>query len=158
MDTAQISKLQIIPDDRKVTQLMTRRNKMKVFIVIFGIVFTGGALYGQSISESIKRGKDVYTLSCQNCHMEDGMGVLDVNPPVAKADFLKKPANILIDVILKGQSGEVKVNGKKYNVPMPAQEYLSDMQIADVLNYIKNSWGNKIPGAVTPAMVQARRK
>jgi mono/diheme cytochrome c family protein len=41
---------------------------------------------------------------------------------------------------------------------MPAQEYLTDMQIADVLNYSKNSWGNKIPGAVTPVMVENLRK
>jgi mono/diheme cytochrome c family protein len=59
---------------------------------------------------------------------------------------------------LKGQSDEVVVNGKKYNVPMPSQEYLTDMQIADVLNYCKNSWGNKIPGLVTPAMVENFRK
>ena len=41
---------------------------------------------------------------------------------------------------------------------MPAQEYLSDEQIADVLNYIRNSWGNKIPGTITPATVKALRK
>ena len=41
---------------------------------------------------------------------------------------------------------------------MPAQEYLSDEQIADVLNYIRNSWGNKIPGTITPASVKALRK
>jgi hypothetical protein len=51
---------------------------------------------------------------------------------------------------LKGQSGDVVVNGKKYNVPMPPQEYLTNVQIADLLNYTKNSWGIKILGVVTP--------
>lgn len=112
----------------------------------------------QSLKESIKRGKEVYTLFCQNCHMEDGNGTPEINPPVAKADYIKKPARTLIDIILKGQSGEVIVNGKKYNTIMPPQEYLTDIQIADVLNYVRNSWGNKVPGLVTPAMVKTRRK
>ena len=132
--------------------------KIAICVILSGIAFTSSTLPDQEIKESIKRGKEVYTLYCQNCHMEDGNGMPGVNPPLAKADYLKKPAKTLINVILKGQSGEVVVNGKKYNVPMPAQEYLTDMQIADVLNYIKNSWGNKIPGAVTPAMVKALRK
>lgn len=112
----------------------------------------------QSLAESIKRGKEVYTIFCQNCHMEDGKGTPDINPPVAKADYLKKPAKTLISVILDGQSGEVVVNGKKYNAIMPPQPYLTDEQIADVLNYTRNSWGNKIQGIVTPAMVKGLRK
>lgn len=90
--------------------------------------------------------------------MEDGNGTPEINPPVAKADYLKNPSKILINVILKGQSGEVVVNGKKYNILMPAQDYLTDIQIADVLNYVRNSWGNKIRGTITPAMVKALRK
>ncbi len=112
----------------------------------------------QNLNESIKRGKEVYALNCQNCHIEDGKGMPEVYPPVAKADYLKRPSKTLINIILKGQSGEMVVNGKKYNIAMPAQEYLTDVQIADVLNYCKNSWGNKIPGSVTPAMVKALRK
>jgi nitrite reductase (NO-forming) len=59
---------------------------------------------------------------------------------------------------LEGQSGEVIVNGSKYDDEMPEQSYLSDDQIADVLNYIKNSWGNKLPDTITPALVKALRK
>jgi nitrite reductase (NO-forming) len=128
-----------------------------IWVMLFGILFTSSSLPEQELAESIKRGKEVYTLYCQNCHLEDGKGMPGINPPVAKADYLKKPIDTLINVILKGQSGEVVVNGKKYNVPMPAQEYLTDVQIADVLNYTKNSLGNKIPGVVTPEMVQALR-
>ena len=90
--------------------------------------------------------------------MEDGKGTPDINPPLAKADYLKKPAKTLIGVILDGQSGEVVVNGKKFNAIMAPQPYLTDEQIADVLNYIRNSWGNKISGAITPAAVKALRK
>jgi mono/diheme cytochrome c family protein len=111
-----------------------------------------------NLNESIKRGKEVYALYCQNCHMEDGKGMPEVNPPLAKADYIKKPAKTLITIVLKGQTGEVVVNGKKYNAIMQPQDYLTDIQIADVLNYTRNSWGNKIPGTITPAMVKAMRK
>lgn len=131
--------------------------KLTISAILLGIAFTSYILPAQELTESIKRGKDVYTIYCQSCHMEDGKGIPGVNPPVAKADWMKKPTDSLINVILKGQSGDVMVNGKKYNVPMPPQEYLTDEQIADVLNYSKNSWGNKIPGVVTPAMVKTLR-
>jgi nitrite reductase (NO-forming) len=129
-----------------------------IALIIFGITLMSSSLPVQNLGESIKRGKEVYTLFCQNCHMEDGKGTPDINPPLAKADYLKKPAKTLISVILDGQSGEVVVNGKKYNAMMPAQAYLTDIQIADVLNYARNSWGNKIPGKITPVMVKAQRK
>ncbi len=58
-------------------------------VVIIGIFVFSTAFTMQNISESIKRGKEVYELSCQNCHMEDGKGTDDLNPPLAKADYLK---------------------------------------------------------------------
>lgn len=129
-----------------------------IAVIAPAIFLLSSFMPNQNLSESIKRGKEVYALNCQNCHMEDGMGIPDVNPPVAKTDYLKKPSKTLINIILIGQSEEITVNGKKYNIAMPAQDYLTDEQIADVLNYCKNSWGNKIPGAVTTAMVKALRK
>ena len=126
--------------------------------VAFGIVVIGSAFVQGDAKQSIARGKEVYGIYCQNCHMEDGKGMPDLNPPLAQADFMKKPAKSLIDVVLKGSVASLTVNGKKYNGAMPAQDYLSDEQIADVLNFAKNTWGNKIPGTITPAMVKAQRK
>jgi mono/diheme cytochrome c family protein len=131
---------------------------LTICLIAFGIALMSNTNPDQDLKKSIERGKEVYALNCQNCHMEDGMGVVDMNPPLAKSDFLKKPSKALINTVLKGQMGEVVVNGKKYNIAMPAQDFLSDEQIADVFNYVKNSWGNKIPGAITPAMVKALRK
>ena len=110
----------------------------------------------KNLQESMKRGKEVYLLHCQNCHMENGQGMEGVNPPVAKTTYLKDTKKN-IGIILNGQSGEVTVNGKKYNAIMNPMNYLDDKQIADVLNYIRNSWGNKYP-IVTPAQVKAERK
>jgi len=131
---------------------------LAISLIIPGIFLLSGFVPDQTLGESIKRGKEVYTLYCQSCHMEDGKGTPEINPPVAKADYVKKPAMTLIGVVLDGQSGEVVVNGKKYNAIMAPQPYLTDEQIADVLNYIRNSWGNKISGTITPAAVKALRK
>lgn len=126
-------------------------------VIINALFIVGGWFFQSGTAKSIERGKEVYASYCQNCHMEDGKGTPDVFPPVAKTDYLKKPAKELIKIILEGQSGEIVVNKKTYNSMMPAQAYLTDEQIADVLNYIRNSLGNKIPGTITPAQVKALR-
>jgi mono/diheme cytochrome c family protein len=101
-------------------------------------------------------GKEIYALHCQSCHMEKGEGMEGVYPPLAKTSYLKDVKKN-IKIILEGQSGEITVNGKKYNSNMPAQPYLTDKEIADVLTYVRSSWGNKYP-AVKPAQVKAERK
>ncbi len=110
-----------------------------------------------NMAKSIANGKLVYANNCINCHMENGKGMEGAFPPVAKSDFLKRPPKDLINVILKGQSGEIKVNGIVYNLMMPAQDYLSDEEIADVLNYINNSWGNKNLKPILPSQVKQLR-
>ena len=134
------------------------KKKILTVSAIVSIVIITSSFIQSDVQKGIERGKEVYGLYCQNCHMEDGKGMTEVNPPLVKADYMKRPAKDLISVILKGSTSSLTVNGKKYLGAMPAQEYLTDEQIADVLNYIKNSWGNKIPGTITPAMVKAQRK
>lgn len=123
------------------------------------IFFAFSTVFAQSfsLSKSVEQGKDLYTTYCQNCHMADGKGTPGVFPPVAKTDYLKKPAKLWIDLVLKGQTGEVTVNGEKYNGQMLPMNYLTDQQVADVLNYTRNSWGNKA-SAITPAMVAKARQ
>lgn len=122
------------------------------------LLFTASAfVQSYDLPKSIARGKALYVTNCMNCHMEDGKGMEGVYPPLEKADFLKRPAKDIIETVLKGQSGEVKVNGVLYNGVMPAQDYLTDTEIADILNYVNNSWGNKNPKAITPAQVKTLR-
>lgn len=127
-------------------------------VIILAVLFANSAfIQTYSLPKSIERGKEVYTTYCQNCHMSDGNGVAGAFPPLVKADYLKKPVKTVIEVILKGQSGEISVNNIKYNGQMPAQNYLTDEQIADVLNYIYNNWGNRSTVAVIPAQVKKVR-
>lgn len=108
------------------------------------------------LGESVKRGEDVYMTNCMSCHMMNGQGVPGVYPPLAGEDSLLRDININIDVILKGLKGEVMVNGQPYNTDMPSQEYLTDQQIADVLNYVRNTWENQAE-IIMPEQVKALR-
>ncbi|MBA4259749.1 MAG: hypothetical protein C0446_11345 [Chitinophaga sp.] len=129
-----------------------------IISVLLVFVFSAVAfMQPVSMAKSIANGKNVYANNCMNCHMEDGKGLEGAFPPIAKSDFLKRPPKDLINVILKGQSGELKVNGVVYNGVMPAQDYLSDEEIADVLNYINNSWGNKNLKPILPSQVKQLR-
>jgi len=107
------------------------------------------------LKASVERGKEVYSGNCMSCHQEMGEGIEDVYPPLAKSDYLMADKKRSIQQVIKGASGEIKVNGKIYNGEMPAVD-ISDEEVSDVLNYIRNSFGNKGP-AVLPAEVKASR-
>lgn len=85
----------------------------------------------------------------------DGSGLANAFPPLAESDYLNADVNRAIDIVLNGLSGEIVVNGKTYNSNMPAQ-VLSDDEIANVLTYVYNQWGNN-GTVVTPEMVAAQR-
>ena len=111
---------------------------------------------GFDLKASMERGKEVYATYCLSCHMEEGEGLEGVYPPVAKSDYMMADVKRSIQEILYGVTGEMKVNGIVYNTDMPGYD-LSDEEASDVLNYIRNSWGNK--GApVLPKDVKAARK
>ncbi len=107
------------------------------------------------LKASIKRGKDVYIAQCLTCHMENGEGIEELYPPVAKADYLMADRKRSIQQTLYGATGEMRVNGKIYNTPMKGID-LTNEQASDVLNYIRNSWGNE-GSAITPDEVEAAR-
>ena len=108
------------------------------------------------IKASIVAGQEIYTVNCQSCHMEQGEGLEGVYPPLAKSDYLMADKKRSIKQIIGGISGAIIVNGTEYNSEMPGYPF-SDEEISQVLNYIRNSFGNKGP-AVTPAEVAAERK
>jgi mono/diheme cytochrome c family protein len=108
------------------------------------------------LKASIARGQEVYTIQCLSCHQEQGEGIADVYPPLAKSDYLLADQKRSIHQILNGVSGEIKVNGKVYNSEMAALD-LTDQEVSDVLNYVRNSWGNK-GAAITAEAVKASRK
>lgn len=108
------------------------------------------------LKASIVRGKEIYIAQCMSCHLEQGEGIEDLYPPLAKADFLMADKKRSIENVIHGLSGEIKVNGKIYSGEMTAFD-MSDQEVSDVLNYIRNAWGNK-GSAVTPEEVAGLKK
>ena len=109
------------------------------------------------LKASITRGKDVYTAQCLSCHLEQGEGIENVYPPLAKSDYLMADKKRSINEVLHGLTGPIKVNGVAYDGVMTGFDMLSDQEVSDVLNYIRNSFGNK-GAAITPEDVKASRK
>ncbi|HEY4653905.1 MAG TPA: cytochrome c [Cyclobacteriaceae bacterium] len=119
------------------------KNVLRVlFIAGAGVVTLSAESQEDELSKSIARGKVVYEELCVTCHLADGKGIPSVFPPLAGADYLMKNQKESIRAIKFGQQGEITVNGTTYNNVM-APQGLSDAEIADVMNYILNSWGNK---------------
>ena len=108
------------------------------------------------LKASISRGQEIYNANCIACHMEKGEGLEGVYPPLAKSDYLMADKKRSITQILKGVKGPMKVNRVDYDGEMNAFD-LSDSEVSDVLNYVRNSFGNK-GVAVLPAEVLAARK
>ncbi|MCD6023676.1 MAG: dissimilatory nitrite reductase (NO-forming), copper type apoprotein [Fibrobacteria bacterium] len=109
----------------------------------------------QSREEWMKHGARVYAQVCAACHQVDGKGVPQAFPPLAKSDFLMADKGRSIDVLLQGLQGPITVNGEKYDGVMPKLD-LSDADVAGVLTYIRNSFGNA-GDPVTVEEVKARR-
>ncbi len=109
------------------------------------------------LEESIERGAEIYQDFCVSCHMPSGEGIRKTYPPLAKSDYLMNNRTASIKGIKYGQKGEIVVNGQKYNGFM-APMGLSDDEVADVMNYITNSWGNKNDKIVSEAEVAKVKK
>ena len=110
----------------------------------------------KSFDEQMKFGKEVYMQNCFACHQNEGQGIPNAFPPLAKSDYLNADVNRAIGVVINGLSGEITVNGKTYNSVMTKQLISSD-DVANVLTYVYNSWGNS-KKVVTKKMVDDVKK
>jgi len=95
-----------------------------------------------ALQESIKRGKEVYLDMCVTCHLPNGKGVSKVYPPLATSDYLMEKREESIRAVKYGIRGKIVVNGVEYRGIMSNLGLYED-EVADVMNYISNSWGNK---------------
>lgn len=108
------------------------------------------------IQKSIVAGKRVFVKYCITCHQADGGGVPNMTPPLIQTSFVLGDKGKLIDIVLNGLKN-VDIDDETYNNPMPALgSVLKDQEIADVLTYVRNSFGNKA-SAVTAGEVKVVR-
>ena len=123
---------------------------MRLFYLIF---FLSTSSFAQQNSEnSYERGQLIFTDFCVRCHLPDGTGEYGLIPPLANADFLQN-IQATVHSIKYGIHGPITVNGVQYNNTMTPMGLEND-EIADVTNYILNSWGNTTDVIVTEAYVQ----
>lgn len=102
------------------------------------------------------RGLAVYSRTCIACHGPDGKGVPGAFPPLDGADWLTGDPTIPARIVLGGLQGPIEVKGQKYQNIMPPHTDLKDGEIADVLTYVRQTWGNDAT-AVTEAMIKETR-
>lgn len=104
--------------------------------------------------ELIARGEEVYALVCSPCHQPNGMGSPGQFPPLAGSEWVTDSGpQRLIRITLQGLTGPIEVKGEQWNLAMPAMgASLSDAELAAVLSYVRNSWGNNV-SVVTPETV-----
>ena len=121
------------------------------FIFLF-ILLSTSSLAQQSSGDSYMRGQMLYVDFCVRCHLPDGTGETGLIPPLANADFLQD-IQATVQSIKYGIHGPISVNGVIYNNTM-APMGLENDEIADVTNYILNSWGNSADVIVTEAYVR----
>jgi len=109
------------------------------------------------LSKSMKRGEEIYIDFCIQCHLGDGKGTPKVFPPLAGSDWLVNKRKESIHSIKYGLNGPIKVNGVTYNSAMTPLG-LENEEVAHVMNYIMNSWGNKQEKIVTLEEVTSVKK
>ncbi len=109
------------------------------------------------MKESISRGAQLYNNFCASCHLSSGEGIKGVFPPLQNSDWLAEKRKESIHAVKYGLRGPIEVNGEEYDNLMP-QLGLSDREVADVMNYINNAWGNSLREPVTEEEVTAITK
>lgn len=139
-------------------------------------VFSGNAVKGE-VAEKVTapkylgsadavrfiKGAEIYSREahCNTCHQPDGKGLPDAGfPPIAGTQWTEGDPDRLIKLTLKGLFGPLEVNGRSYpgQVPMtPFGQLLNDEEIASVLTYVRNSFGNQA-SPIQPSQVKKVRE
>jgi len=109
----------------------------------------------KSKAERVQSGRRLFGSICAACHQPTGLGRVNMFPPLAGSDYLNADKSRAINIVVFGRQGEVVVNGLKYNNNMPSFP-LTDEDIANVLTYVYNSFGNS-GLEVTPEEVAVQR-
>ena len=134
---------------------------MNIFVYLLAIFMTVMSCKNSNNSKSYKQtvednGKKIYLRYCYACHQTDGSGVPGMYPPIRNSEVVNGDKSRLVTIITRGMTGEIEVNGIKYNNAMPRQNFLTDTEVADVLTYIRSNFENSA-SAVTIYDVEKAR-
>ncbi len=133
--------------------------KISIAAALFiGFIAASFSFDQKDFKASYGRGKVVYEKTCAPCHQPDGDGVPRMNPPLIKTKIVLGAKEKLVQIIVKGFNEEVEINGELYSNPMPAQPQLTNQEIADVLTFVRNSFGNKATAVTVAEVITIRKK
>jgi mono/diheme cytochrome c family protein len=120
-------------------------NKPLILSVLAFLLILAGVLILRQFVESPggSAGARLYKVHCENCHMADGKGLRQLIPPLADSDMLKALGPSVACIIRNGQEGEIIVNGRTFNQPMPGNQNLTDPEILLIVQFINAAWGNE---------------
>ncbi len=110
-----------------------------------------------TLEQQVAAGKALFSGTCSVCHQDNGMGIANVFPPLAKSDYLSADKKRAIHVVLNGLTGPVTVNAQTFDSVMPPMSQLNDDEVANILTFVLNSWGNS-GGRLSAAEVTSVRK
>lgn len=111
-----------------------------------------------SDAASAPDGRQLFTDYCSTCHQANGAGIANAVPPLSNSHYVQASAKVPVNILLFGITGEIEVNGSAYNGRMPAFGHnLDDEQIASILNYVRDRWGN-MDSAIEPGFVAEQRQ
>jgi len=119
---------------------------------------TTKATASSSLKSTMQRGELVYKSVCLTCHQADGGGVPRMNPPLIKTKWVLGDKTKLITLMLKGMNEPIEIEDEEYHNPMPPHTELNDQQIADVLTFVRNSFGNKASMVTSSEVKSVRAK
>jgi nitrite reductase (NO-forming) len=112
----------------------------------------------EGLSAQMAAGATLYKTYCMGCHEAEGQGMPGTFPPLAKSDYLMADKTRSIEIALNGHSGPIKVNDQDYNGVMPPMGHAKDDEIANILTYVRNSWGNEGDAVSVAEVTSVRAK
>lgn len=112
------------------------------FLAISAVINACQSASEIEMAKYLSNGKDIYITRCQNCHGVNGEGLGELAPPLTDTVFLTANKQELACYIKNGVNEPMQINGKTYQEKMPAFKDLHDIDIAQVMVYITNSFGN----------------
>ena len=130
--------------------------RLSTVILFILIIFIAGCKDDSISQATMDNGKKVYNTYCLGCHMEDAMGVPRLNPPLAQSELLLNDKAKAIRIVLRGSEELNDKPDREYKNAMAALNSLTDQEIADVLTFARNSFGNKAP-KITVSDVRTER-
>jgi mono/diheme cytochrome c family protein len=113
----------------------------------------------KNLLDAYRKGRDHYAVSCGACHQADGEGLPNMAPTLANSDWVTGDSKRLIGVAVHGLMGPIKINGKQVDgIPpvMPPHGFMKDEQLASILTYVRNAWGNRSPSISTEDILSYR--